>query len=172
MSAIPTRLRRGLCGPRWSDEPVAHQCAGQSCRTRGQDQRSTPPTPVWPGAGVSGMSARRSSCAHRTTSPLVTRTAAGRYRVTFAVAMPDANYCWTALARRAPTAGTQPSPSAIQHRPEDKPRTSTSSCATTSASFDDSSGNQPHGVPALMADLHTSTPDALEAALVKGRKSA
>ncbi|MBN8903789.1 MAG: cbb3-type cytochrome c oxidase subunit I, partial [Rhodospirillales bacterium] len=26
------------------------------------------------------------------------RTAAGRYRVHFAVAMPDANYCWTALA--------------------------------------------------------------------------
>ena len=37
----------------------------------------------------------------------VTRTAAGRYRVTFAVAMPDANYCWTALARSSTNSGTQ-----------------------------------------------------------------
>ena len=37
----------------------------------------------------------------------VTRTAAGRYRVTFAAAMPDANYCWTALARSSTNSGTQ-----------------------------------------------------------------
>lgn len=37
----------------------------------------------------------------------VTRTAAGRYRVTFATAMPDANYCWTALARSSTNSGTQ-----------------------------------------------------------------
>ena len=33
----------------------------------------------------------------------VTRTAAGRYRVTFAVAMPDANYCWIASVVKNPT---------------------------------------------------------------------
>lgn len=29
----------------------------------------------------------------------VSRTAAGRYRVTFAIPLPDSHYCWTALAR-------------------------------------------------------------------------
>jgi hypothetical protein len=37
----------------------------------------------------------------------VTRTAAGRYRVRFATPMPDANYCWTALARSSVDTGTQ-----------------------------------------------------------------
>jgi hypothetical protein len=37
----------------------------------------------------------------------VVRTAAGRYRVHFAVAMPDANYCWTALARSSVDTGQQ-----------------------------------------------------------------
>lgn len=37
--------------------------------------------------------------AHNVSS--VTRTDAGRYRVTFAKPMPDANYCWTAWARNA-----------------------------------------------------------------------
>ncbi|MCX7916093.1 MAG: hypothetical protein N3A53_07300, partial [Verrucomicrobiae bacterium] len=37
----------------------------------------------------------------------VARTAAGRYRVTFTTAMPDANYCWTALARSSTNSGTQ-----------------------------------------------------------------
>lgn len=31
----------------------------------------------------------------------VSRLAAGKYRVNFAAAMPDANYCWLALARNA-----------------------------------------------------------------------
>ena len=31
----------------------------------------------------------------------VTRVAAGKYRVTFATRMPDADYCWTAFARNA-----------------------------------------------------------------------
>jgi len=35
----------------------------------------------------------------------VVRTASGRYRVHFAVAMPDANYCWTALARSSTNSG-------------------------------------------------------------------
>ena len=33
----------------------------------------------------------------------VTRTATGRYRVTFATALPDAHYCWTALVRSSTT---------------------------------------------------------------------
>jgi CelD/BcsL family acetyltransferase involved in cellulose biosynthesis len=37
----------------------------------------------------------------------VVRTAAGRYRVHFAVAMPDTNYCWTALARSSTNTGQQ-----------------------------------------------------------------
>ena len=37
----------------------------------------------------------------------VTRTAAGRYRVNFASAMPDDGYCWTALARSSTNTGTQ-----------------------------------------------------------------
>ena len=37
----------------------------------------------------------------------VTRTAAGRYRVTFATAMSDADYCWSALARSSTNSGTQ-----------------------------------------------------------------
>ena len=37
----------------------------------------------------------------------VTRTAAGRYRVIFANAMPDDGYCWTALARSSTNSGTQ-----------------------------------------------------------------
>ena len=37
----------------------------------------------------------------------VTRTATGRYRVTFAGAMPDHHYCWTALARSSSNNSTQ-----------------------------------------------------------------
>ena len=37
----------------------------------------------------------------------VTRTAAGRYRVTFATALPDAHYCWTALVRSSTNSSTQ-----------------------------------------------------------------
>lgn len=36
----------------------------------------------------------------------VTRTAKGVYRVTFANAMPDANYCWQAFARNEGSAST------------------------------------------------------------------
>jgi hypothetical protein len=43
--------------------------------------------------------------AHNVSS--VTRTAAGCYRVSFATPMPDANYCWTALARSSTNSGTQ-----------------------------------------------------------------
>lgn len=37
----------------------------------------------------------------------VTRISTGRYRVTFATAMPDTHYCWTALARSSTNSGTQ-----------------------------------------------------------------
>mgnify|MGYP005841075507 CR=1 FL=1 len=36
----------------------------------------------------------------------VTRLAYGRYRLTFATAMPDADYCWTGIARSSTNGGT------------------------------------------------------------------
>jgi len=68
----------------------------------------------------------------------VTRTAAGRYRVTFANAMPDANYCWTALARSSTDSGTQRM--AIVRSSTDQKTTGhvDISCATTLSSFADS----------------------------------
>ena len=68
----------------------------------------------------------------------VTRTAAGRYRVTFAAPMPDTNYCWTALARSSTNSGTQRI--AIVRSSTDQKTTQyvDISCATTAASFDDS----------------------------------
>lgn len=69
----------------------------------------------------------------------VARTAAGRYRVHFAVAMPDANYCWTALARSSTNSGTQRA--AIVRSTSDLKTDQfvDISCATAQASFDDSS---------------------------------
>ena len=69
----------------------------------------------------------------------VTRTAAGRYRVTFAVAMPDANYCWTALARSSTNSGTQRIAIVRSSTDQKTAQYVDVSCATTSASFDDSS---------------------------------
>ena len=37
----------------------------------------------------------------------VVRTAVGRYRIHFAVVLPDASYCWTAIARSSTNSGTQ-----------------------------------------------------------------
>ena len=69
----------------------------------------------------------------------VVRTAAGRYRVHFAVAMPDANYCWTALARSSTNTGQQRV--AIVRASSDLKTAQyvDISCATAAASFDDSS---------------------------------
>ena len=69
----------------------------------------------------------------------VVRTAVGRYRVHFAVAMPDANYCWTALARSSTNTGQQRI--AIVRASSDLKTAQyvDISCATTAASFDDSS---------------------------------
>lgn len=68
----------------------------------------------------------------------VTRTAAGRYRVTFTTAMPDANYCWTALARSSTNSGQQRI--AIVRASTDQKTTQyvDISCATASLSFSDS----------------------------------
>jgi len=69
----------------------------------------------------------------------VVRTAAGRYRVRFAVAMPDANYCWTALARSSTNSGTQRIAIVRSTTDQKTAQFVDISCATTSASFDDSS---------------------------------
>lgn len=69
----------------------------------------------------------------------VTRTAAGRYRVTFTFAMPDANYCWTALARSSTNSGTQRIAIVRSSTDQKTAQYVDVSCATTSASFDDSS---------------------------------
>ncbi|MBS0214044.1 MAG: hypothetical protein JSR26_12855 [Proteobacteria bacterium] len=69
----------------------------------------------------------------------VTRTAAGRYRVNFATAMPDANYCWTALARSSTNNGTQRIAIVRSSTDQKTAQYVDISCATTSASFDDSS---------------------------------
>ena len=69
----------------------------------------------------------------------VVRTAAGRYRVHFAVAMPDANYCWTALARSSTNSGTQRIAIVRSTTDQKTAQYVDISCATTAASFDDSS---------------------------------
>ncbi|TDQ43803.1 hypothetical protein [Tepidicella xavieri] len=68
----------------------------------------------------------------------VTRLAAGRYRVTFANAMPDANYCWTALARSSTDRGTQRMAIVRSSTDQKTAQFVDISCATTSASFSDS----------------------------------
>ena len=69
----------------------------------------------------------------------VTRTAAGRYRVTFAMAMPDTNYCWTALARSSTNSGTQRIAIVRSIADQKTAQHADISCATSSASFSDSS---------------------------------
>lgn len=68
----------------------------------------------------------------------VTRTAAGRYRVTFATAMPDASYCWTALARSSTNRSTQRIAIVRSTSDQKTAQHVDISCATTSASFSDS----------------------------------
>lgn len=69
----------------------------------------------------------------------VVRTAKGRYRVYFTEAMPDANYCWTALVRSSTNSGQQRV--AVVRASSDLKTAQyvDISCATTAASFDDSS---------------------------------
>jgi hypothetical protein len=68
----------------------------------------------------------------------VTRTATGRYRITFALGMPDTSYCWTALVRSSTNSSTQRI--AIVRSTSDQKTTQyvDISCATASASFSDS----------------------------------
>ena len=69
----------------------------------------------------------------------VTRTAAGRYRVTFAAPMPDANYCWTALARSSTNTGQQRVALVRASSDLKTAQYVDVSCATAASSFDDSS---------------------------------
>jgi hypothetical protein len=69
----------------------------------------------------------------------VIRTAAGRYRVIFATPMPDANYCWTALARSSVDSGQQ---RIVLVRATSDAKTAQHvdvCCATAASSFADSS---------------------------------
>ena len=69
----------------------------------------------------------------------VTRTAAGRYRVTFATAMPDDGYCWTALARSSTNTGQQRVALVRASSDLKTAQYVDVSCATAASSFDDSS---------------------------------
>jgi hypothetical protein len=69
----------------------------------------------------------------------VVRTAAGRYRVRFAEAMPDANYCWTALARSSANSGAQRVVIVRASSDLKNEQFVDISCATTATVFDDSS---------------------------------
>lgn len=91
---------------------------------------------VWVSFGYVGGQVVIAS-AHNVAS--VVRTAPGRYRVRFAVAMPDTNYCWTALARSSVNSGQQRV--AIVRASSDFKNVQyvDISCATTGSSFDDSS---------------------------------
>ena len=68
----------------------------------------------------------------------VTRTAAGRYRVVFATALPDNHYCWTALVRSSTNSSTQRF--AIVRATSDQKTAQyvDISCASSSALFADS----------------------------------
>jgi len=68
----------------------------------------------------------------------VVRTGTGRYRVTFATPMPDAHYCWTALARSSTDSGTLRL--AVVRASSDLKQAGfvDISCATTATAFSDS----------------------------------
>ena len=68
----------------------------------------------------------------------VTRIAAGRYRVSFATPMPDANYCWVGVARSNTNTGTQRLLIVRSTADEKTPTHVDVGCATTAASFADS----------------------------------
>lgn len=74
--------------------------------------------------------------AHNVTG--VTRTARGRYRVTFASPMPDTGYCWTALARSSTNNGTQRIAIVRDTNDEKTEQYVDISCATMATSFADS----------------------------------
>ncbi len=74
--------------------------------------------------------------AHNVTG--VTRTARGRYRVTFASPMPDTSYCWTALARSSTNSGAQRIAIVRDTNDEKTEQYVDISCATTATTFADS----------------------------------
>ena len=85
---------------RWPDEPrvrIAALAARIGFEVKPRSTPRIPASPGWVSFGYVGGQVVIAS-AHNVAS--VVRTAAGRYRVHFAVAMPDANYCWTALAQQ------------------------------------------------------------------------
>ncbi|MFN3629065.1 MAG: hypothetical protein ACK4XK_03240 [Casimicrobiaceae bacterium] len=68
----------------------------------------------------------------------VTRLAAGRYRVSFASPLPDANYAWVGVARSNTNSGTQRLLIVRATADEKTPTHVDVGCATTAASFADS----------------------------------
>lgn len=68
----------------------------------------------------------------------VARTAAGRYRVSFATPMPDANYCWVGIARSNTNTGTQRLLIVRATADQKTAQHVDLSCATTATAFDDS----------------------------------
>lgn len=68
----------------------------------------------------------------------VVRTAQGRYRVHFAINLPDTNYCWTALARSSTNSGTQRLAIVRSSSDLKTEQFVDIACATAQASFDDS----------------------------------
>ena len=75
--------------------------------------------------------------AHNVTS--VTRTGVGRYRIAFATRMPDADYCWTALARSSVDTGQQRIAFVRASADIKTAQYVDVSCATTATTFADSS---------------------------------
>ena len=68
----------------------------------------------------------------------VTRTAQGRYRIWFATRLPDADYCWTALARSSVERGQQRLAIVRATEDEKTQRYVDVSCATAASTYSDS----------------------------------
>ena len=69
----------------------------------------------------------------------VSRLATGRYRIHFAAAMPDAHYCWSALARSSTDSGTMRLAIVRSTSDQKTPQHVDVCCATAaSATFSDS----------------------------------
>ncbi|ABR91466.1 Hypothetical protein mma_2766 [Janthinobacterium sp. Marseille] len=169
MSATPTLTSSRSLWVRWSDEPrIAHQCVGQSCRTRGQNQDRRHPPRRGPGVGVFRLcrhAGRRACIAQRGqrdpdgggSLPRDLRRCHARRQLLLDGACPQQHQQrHAAHCHRA-----------IQYRPEDRSvrryQLRHHVCIVRRLLR-----NQPHGVP-LMAYTQAHL-DALEAALVKGEK--
>jgi hypothetical protein len=153
---------------RWPDEPrVQHGALAGAHRFRGQDQDRRHPSRLaraWVSFGYVGGQV---VIAPRTTWPACAH-GGGPVPRAFRDAMPDANYCWTALARSSTNTGQQRGHRARQLRPQDRRSTSTSP-ARRRGVVRRLLRNQPGGVP-LMAYTEAQL-QALEAALAKGESA-